>query len=209
MGWFAWSTFFPETHGYKTIRIKICIKKIRILWALSWPTISHGTVKPVGLSANCYPGALWMRRAFNDSVTKEKGNCYWQDLSRLWEGLWLQTSLDSIKYTHGSYTDKSVIYFIPTSGGGCQYKWNPVGSALCRFCPGSFLPNLVGRFGLIFSKSPCVRYDRSKKNVTLTPILPCLIGLSSSVEPNCIFTTPTPTPPIPTNNIPPLYCLYP
>ena len=109
----------------------------------------------------------------------------------LLEGLWLQTSLDSIKYTHGSYTDKSVIYFIPTSGGGCGYKWNPVVSALCRFCPGSFLPNLVGHFGLIFSKYPWVRYDRSKKNVTPTPTLPCLIRLSSSVEPNCIFTTPT------------------
>ena len=34
-----------------------------------------------------------------------------------------------------------------------------------RFGPESFRLNLVGRFGLIFSKSPGVRYDRLKKNV--------------------------------------------
>ena len=46
-----------------------------------------------------------------------------------------------------------------------------------------------------------------------SPTLPCPIRLSSSVEPNCIFTTPTPTPPLPLplpyHNTPPLYCLYP
>ena len=99
---------------------------------------------------------------------------------------------------------KSVIYFIPTSGGGCGYKWNPVLSALCRFCQIWWVVS-----AWFFSKYPWVRYGRSKKNVTPTPTLPCLIGLSSSVEPDCIFTAPTSTPLIPTNNTPPLYCLYP
>ena len=161
MGWSARSTFFPETHGYKTIRIKICIKKFRTLWALSWPTISHGTVKPVGLSANCYPGALWMCRAF-DSVTKEKGNCYWQDLCKAF-GRALTTNKSRQHYVWVLHWQKCHLFYTHLWWG----LWVQMEPG--RFCPVSFLPNVVGRFGLIFSESPWVRYDRSKKNVTLTP----------------------------------------
>ena len=46
-----------------------------------------------------------------------------------------------------------------------QGRFGPGRFGLCRFGPGSFRPNLVGRFGLIFSKSPGVRFGRLKKNV--------------------------------------------
>ena len=96
---------------------------------------------------------------------------------------------------------------------GCRYKWNAVVSALCRFCPGrfgpgSFLPNLVGRFCLFFSKSQWVRYDRLKKNVIPYPYptLPYWVVFQCWTKlhfhyPNP-YSSPPPPPPLPQHPAP-------
>ena len=64
------------------------------------------------------------------------------------------------------------MYFIACLMKICITHASEVGKALSRFGlanfgPGSFRPIFVGRFGLIFSKSLLVRYDRLNNNLVV------------------------------------------
>ena len=97
---------------------------------------------------------MTMRPKLTEAAKNKWGTSVWMYLWTYCPGTdWLEkTWLSMIKSI-------LLILFTESTQSWLPLVWSWVVSAPSRFGPGSFRPNLVGCFGLIFSKSPGVRYS--------------------------------------------------